>query len=210
MLSNDVVSTHIQYRGSNLSRLKTTKGYPEKVRYEAVALYKLLGSLNAVAKELEIPYITLRKWHISDWWKDYELDIIQSNRAKSNSKVQKIVEKAMVVVEDRLDSGDYQFDQKTGKMVRVPVKAEVANRILQDSMNREIMNEKLNQEAKRNLTEEKMSDRLLKIQESFKAIKAGKRIQGESTDADYVDIVEEVVADPILDLLPELPSPTTD
>lgn len=180
-----------------MAKHKGNANYSEKQKYEAVSAYKITGSLTVVSGMLSIPYITLKKWHVQDWWKDYELDIIQANRAQSNNKVKRIAEKAMAIVEDRLDSGDYQFDQKSQKVVRVPLKAETANRILTDSMNREIMYEKLNTETKKALTDEKMADRLLKIQESFQNIKKGKRVTFEETDV--IDV------EPIV---PELPSPT--
>jgi len=175
-----------------MSRKKGQVARSDKTKYEAVALYKLVGSLNTVSTMMGIPYDTIKKWHIQDWWKDYELDIVQSNRAKSNAKIQKIAEKAMVVVEDRLESGDYQLNQKTGNLVRIPVKADVANKILNDALTREEMNERLNQDVKKALTEEKMADRLLKIQESFKAIRLGRTLMVTSEDEVIdVDVVSE-------------------
>jgi hypothetical protein len=174
--------------------------HTEKEKYEAVALYKLVGSLQLVANMTGIPRDTLAKWHVSDWWKDYELDIIQQNRAQTSKKLGKIVEKAMIVVQDRLEEGDYLFNSRTGKFVRKPINAHVANKILQDSMSREAMIDQLNQESKKAMTEEKMADRLLKLAETFKLM-SGKR---QVIDVEVVDPQpdQENVTEAVLEALP--------
>lgn len=176
---------------------KGTKHYQEKARYEAVNLYKQVGSLQMVSNMLDIPYETIRKWHASDWWKDFELDIVQSNRARSNHKIKRIADQALVVIEDRLQNGDFIYDQRNSEVVRLPIKADIANRILHDSLNREALNDQANEQSKKLLSDEKMSDRLLRIQESFRALKSGRKlaIEGKVIDVEPQEEIPSAIHD---------------
>ena len=168
------------------------KRHKDKEKYELVALYKMVGSLKTACGMLNIPFDTAKHWKATDWWTETEQEIAQENRAKTNTKIVKLAEKAMVVLEDRLESGDFQLDQKTGNVVRIPIRAETANKILHDSLNREEMNERLNQDSKKLITEEKMIDRLTQIQESFKKIAMGKSILKELPIID-IEVIEDAL-----------------
>lgn len=176
-----------------MAKPKGSKARTDTAKYEAVNLYKQVGSLNLVSTMLGIPYDTIRKWHIQDWWKDYELDIVQSTRAKSNTKIKRIAEKALLVVEDRLENGDAQLNMRTGEVIRIPLKAVVANRILHDSLDREALNDQANENSKKTLSDEKMSDRLLKIQIAFRELKQGGKRKMAIDDFTDVEIVEDAL-----------------
>lgn len=156
--------------------------WSDKQKYEAVALYRLVGSLRAVANTLGIPEITVKKWHLQDWWKEYEEEVRQSARAELTGKMKKVADKAIKVVEDRLENGEWIFDQKRGELKRRPIGAHVANQILKDSVDRQILIEKLQREDKKEATQEQIGTRLMQLHEEFARFSKAKTISQEGGD----------------------------
>jgi hypothetical protein len=167
-----------------------------KQKFEAVALYKLLGSLVEVSKQTLIPVQTLRQWHIKDWWKDYELELAQGARSTLTAKLERVRDRAITVVEDRLENGDFVYNTKTGEIVRKPVNASVANKIMTDTVDKSILIEKLNQEHKVAMSVEKMSDRLAVIAETFNKMVSGKSPQPRGEVLELSEVGEGVYAVP--------------
>jgi len=63
-----------------------------------------------------------------------------------------------------LDLGDAQFDQRTGEIIRIPVKAHVALKITTELMTKK---EKLLSNPVKEEVERTIDDRLLKLSEEF-------------------------------------------
>jgi len=141
--------------------------YSSKQKLQAVALYRLTGSYRAVQHTTGIPYQTLMAWRSQAWWDEYSEELRTASRAELTGKIGKIIEKSLKVVEDRLDNGDFHFDQKTGQVFRKPVGAHVANRIANDAIDRQMLMEKLQREEKKEHNEELMKDKLLQLHEEF-------------------------------------------
>ena len=111
-----------------------------------------------------IPLITLKVWKTKDWWKEYALQLKTEDVQELSANMQRIVNKALKTVEDRIDLGDAQFDQKTGAIVRVPIKAHVALKITTELLQRK---EKLEQDPLKEQVEKTIDQRLLKLSEEF-------------------------------------------
>lgn len=76
-----------------------------------------------------IPLPTLRTWRKSPWWQEL-IDSIQSGEnQKTDNKMSKLIDRALDILVTRMEEGDYQYDQKTGRMVKVPLKARDLERI---------------------------------------------------------------------------------
>ena len=112
-----------------------------------------------------VPLQTLKVWKTTDWFKEACLQLQQEDLQQTSSKLKKIVEKALKSVEDRLDNGDAMYDQRTGSIVRIPVKAQVALKISTELMTKQ---EKLlaNPHQKEDI-QKTVGDRLLKLSEEF-------------------------------------------
>jgi uncharacterized protein YwbE len=93
-----------------------------------------------------------------------------------DGNLKRIVDKALKAVEDRLDLGDAQFDQKTGKITRVPVKAHVALKITSELMTKQ---EKIHNNPIKEEVEKTIDDRLLKLSEEFARFDSMKTINVE-------------------------------
>lgn len=135
--------------------------WSEKQKYKAVALYKMTGNMAAVSRTLGIPSNTLFLWRKSKWWSQFEDDLLQEKRALTSASLQKLAKKAAEITADRLENGDWVF--QNGELIRKPVNALAANKILQESLDREVRLEE-------HYSKQKQVDNDLQIQERLKLI----------------------------------------
>ena len=171
--------------------------WSEKQKFQAVALYKLIGSLAEVARQLGVPIITVKVWHKQSWWKEYEQEIAHAAKAELSGKIKSITNKAMGIVEDRLENGDFVFIPKTGQIKRKPISAHVANKILNDSVDRQFMIEKLQRENIDEANKDIINTRLQQLHTEFAKFAKAQTIEGE---------VEVKGGDPVL-LSTTIPNP---
>jgi len=162
---------------------KTNLHWSDKQKMEAVNSYLLLGNLALTARILNIPEITLRVWKAQTWWKDAVEEIKTSEKMELTTRVKKLVNAALTVVEDRLVNGDFQFDQKTGEVVRKPVNMKDAHKVAIDMADKQTALEKAEVVVQ---TEEHVEDKLLKLAEKF-ADMATKKIEQNTNAARTVD-----------------------
>ncbi len=161
------------------------QAHGEDLRTQAAVLWKYTGNWSAVSRQTGIARSTLLAWSKTDWWQELQDDLIAEGRAKLTGKLATLVDKALVELEDRLTNGDWVYDQKEGKLTRKPINADVANRILQDSVSRTIEVDKLQSAGAKRENEEKIADRLVKLAQEFAKFTNSKTIQGH---ADVIDV----------------------
>jgi hypothetical protein len=161
--------------------------WSKEQRLQAVSTYLMLGNMAETSLVTGIPLQTLKVWKVTDWFKEYSLQLQSEDLQKTDSKLSKIVEKALKAVEDRLDHGDAQFDQKTGDIVRIPVKAQVALKISTELLTKQ---SKLRENPVREEVERTIDDRLLKLSEEFAKF-ASKKLKADVA----VDVVAKEVVD---------------
>jgi hypothetical protein len=161
----------------------TNKQWSDKQKMEAVNSYLLLGNLALTGRLLNIPEITLRVWKATTWWKDAVAEIKASEKIELSARIKKLVDASMTVVEDRMMNGDFQFDQKTGQVVRKPVNMKDAHKVAVDMQDRREILEKSEVVVQ---TEEHVEDKLLKLAEKF-ADMATKKIEQNNNAARTVD-----------------------
>ena len=161
----------------------TNKQWSDKQKMDAVNSYLLLGNLALTGRLLNIPEITLRVWKASTWWKDAVAEVKASEKIELSARIKKLVDASMTVVEDRLSNGDFQYDQKTGQMIRKPVNMKDAHKVAVDMQARQDIIEKSEVQVQ---TEEHVEDKLLKLAEKF-ADMATKKIEQNNNDRRTVD-----------------------
>jgi hypothetical protein len=138
--------------------------WTQNQKLQAVSTYLMLGNLSETAIVTGIPLPTLKIWKTSDWFKEFALQLQTEDVQQMDSNLKRVVDKALKAVEDRLDLGDAQFDQKTGKITRVPVKAHVALKITTDLLTKQ---EKIRETPVKEEIEKTIDDRLLRLSEEF-------------------------------------------
>lgn len=138
--------------------------WSQNQRLQAVSTYLMLGNMAETAVVTGIPLPTLKTWKTTDWFKEYALQLQSEDIQQMDSNLKRVINKALKATEERLDMGDAQFDQKTGDIVRIPVKAHVALKITTDLMARQ---QKLLDNPVKEEVEKTIDDRLLKLSEEF-------------------------------------------
>jgi hypothetical protein len=167
----------------------TNKGWSDSQKIEAVKTYLALGEVRLTAAVLKIPEVTIHNWKSKEWWKEIEQDLRTQEDLVLSARLQKIINKSLEQVEDRLERGDYVFDQKTGKLVRKPVNLAVAHKVAMDMVDkRDVLNNKIPQST----SVDAIEDKLNKLAEKFAEIAGvAKRPVIEVTDVIEVEAKEQ-------------------
>jgi hypothetical protein len=166
----------------------TNKQWSDSQKMEAIQSYLLLGNLALTSRILGIPEITLRVWKTSQWWKDTVAEIKSQEKVELSSKMKKLVGASLAVVEDRLINGDFQFDQKTGEVIRKPVNMKDAHKVAMDMQERQdLIDKSLSGEESKG--DEGVQSRLLKLAEQF-AEMATKKIEQKVDEHRTFDVVD--------------------
>ena len=147
--------------------------WPESKRIEAVTAWLSSGSLPIAASITKVPLNTLKDWRKTEWWKDIEHQIKDEDNQELDSKFTKIIRKTLDVIDDRLDNGNFQFDPKTGRVLRIPVNIRDTHRVMSDLVNQR----RLIRHEPTHITEtkENTNDRLVKLAEQFATFALGKQ-----------------------------------
>ena len=126
----------------------TNKHWSQSQKIEAVLTYIATGSEVKTAAATGIPKATLHIWRYQPWWKELQLQIQEEQDDEINADIAKIIEKGMATVSERLENGDYGFNQKTGEIFRKPVNLRDAHKVTVDMIDkRNLLNGKQSQQT---------------------------------------------------------------
>jgi hypothetical protein len=161
-------------------RRKKGKGpgkWSDTQRIELVTTWLATGNLALSAATHGIPEITARVWKTQPWFNEMVTDIRSSENLQLDSKLKKVVDKSVEQLLDRVENGDFQFDQKTGSIIRKPISARDAAKVTTDMIDRR----ELLQGKKEQITDStrKVEDRLLKLAEEFSRFAKSKIVVNE-------------------------------
>jgi hypothetical protein len=107
----------------------------EEKRLEVAKMLVAVGNMRVVAENTGVPYRTITTWVRSDWWPQVLEQAKQEQRSELQSRLGKIANHALAVVEDRLENGEYILNNKTGELVRKPVGLRDANTAVNNVLN---------------------------------------------------------------------------
>ena len=157
--------------------------WPESKKQEVVVTYLSTGSVTETAKTCNVPPGTITQWKRSEWWKEI-VDAIQSDEGqRTDNKISSTIDKALDLILDRMDTGDFQYDQRTGRMVKIPLKARDLERVASGLFDKRQLIRK--QPTNIKASDLGQADRLLALAEQFAAM-AGKPKE-VVIDGEYVD-----------------------
>lgn len=108
--------------------------WSDSQKLEAAKAWLICGNLAQTAASLNIPLVTLKSWRYSSWWDDMIADLKTESSLKLNNRLKNIATKSLDLLEDRLQNGDYIFNQKTGELIRKPVVAREINAVARTSL----------------------------------------------------------------------------
>lgn len=165
------------------SQNKWQRWYTDREKLEAAKLYLITGNQATTAASLGIHKNTFNIWVNSQWFKELCAQIKSEGTIQLTNKLRTIASKALDVTMDRLENGEYIYDQKTGNMIRKPVQARDAHKIAVD-----FLEQSNKQEATlvREVTNDAVSGRLNQLAEAFSAM------AGKTTRVEQIEVIEPV------------------
>ena len=152
--------------------------WTEQQKLQAVATYVMLGNLTETALATEIPRYTLREWKVKDWWRDLVNQIREEDIQQLDSNLQRVIQKALKATEDRLDAGEYQYDPKTGKVIRIPIKANIALKITTELLTKQ---EHMRDKPERMEVEKTIDAGLAKLADEFVKFSSARTINSKAS-----------------------------
>lgn len=156
--------------------------WPEAKKAEVVAAYLVLGKAPLVSAVTGVPADRIRQWKLLPWWKEMADAITAESDQALSSALQTRVEKILDVVQDRLENGEFVYNAKLDKIVRVPAKMRDAWKVSNDMIDvrlrlRQLKTETVDQKA--------VSDILKNLATEF-AQMAKKRLTEKVIEAEVV------------------------
>lgn len=118
------------------TKMDTNKHWSDSQKLETVKTYLVLGNLTLTASTLKIPLPTVKQWKKSEWWKTVENELMVQEDLQLGDRLKKIVNRSYDIIEDRMEKGDFVYDQKTGEMRRKPVNMKDAHKVGLDLQDR--------------------------------------------------------------------------
>lgn len=161
--------------------------WPIEKKVEVVGQFLLIGNMRIVAASTGVPYDVVRKWKGQPFWKELEAEIRQTQNIEMDSKLSKIVDKSLDAALDRVENGDFFYDQKSGTVKRKPTNLRDVARVSVDLLSkRELL--------RGNATERKETSQI-SVNEQLKLLAAEfAKWQTKKQDVIDVEMVEVIDA----------------
>ena len=105
-------------------------------KINAVSQYLVLGNMALVAASTGIDHALLRAWKTQAWWKEVEAQVRATENLQMDTKLSKIVDKSLDAVLDRVENGEYFYDQKLGQIKRKPANLRDVARVSVDILSK--------------------------------------------------------------------------
>jgi len=163
--------------------------YSDAFKLSVVSTYLQTGrNLLMTSRLVGIDKKNLYLWKQTDWWKEFEQDLIDQSYQQTNNKLQQVLDKSLNELMDRLHNGDTILDSKTGKLRKVPMKGREVNRIVNDNITKQVLLNNIQKEKVQKKNETTQQDRLLKLAEEFAKI----AVSGAPNAAKNVKSLQEI------------------
>lgn len=100
--------------------------YSDEKKLEVVTIYLSTQSRQETSNISGVPLQTVNTWMKAKWWNTACSKVRTLDKSKKLTKLSRIVNQALDVVADRIEHGDYTYDQRTGEVRRIPMSAKNA------------------------------------------------------------------------------------
>jgi hypothetical protein len=146
------------------SNHKVGEHWSENKRIEVVTSWLALGKIPLVSACTGVSEGTVRQWRTQPWWKELELSIQTETDQELDAKLAKRIDKALDVIWDRLENGDFLYDPKTGEFIRKPVGLKDVNKVMVDMMDKRLL---IRKQPKEMQSQEAVKDILINLAKEF-------------------------------------------
>lgn len=175
---------------------KRGEAWDEQKKIDVVQSYILLGQLRLAAATCGVPEPTVKVWRATQWWKDTESELRRSSKLVLSAKLNDIISKSITALDDRITGGDYIYNYKTKECVRVPIKADVVQKITGQLIDRSLMLEKA---AVKEVSDDIGLDaRLAKIKQDLLGFLKKPKLAQKITEKDVIDVEPNLASKSIL------------
>lgn len=164
--------------------------YSDRQKIDAVQTYLLIGNLAETARMLGIAESTIRFWKSSDWWSEVTQELQKQEHILLNKRLKNIADKSLDLMQERLDKGDWIYDQKTGELRRKPVSLRDATQATTAVLT---IKDKLQEKENFTVAQEHIEQKLSKLAEAFTKLSKGEKLE-EAEDIEFVETVKETDA----------------
>lgn len=155
--------------------------YSDKEKMEAACAFAVTGNSRRTAELTNIAEGTIRSWKTTEWWNEIQARIIKEQDEELDTKLTKLIDKAVDEVNDRLGEGDYVYNPKLDKLIRKPVNAKdlaITSAVLVDKR------QLLRGQPTTRVEKVSQDETLLKLAEEFKKFAKAKTIEAPSNIID--------------------------
>ena len=177
--------------------------FPVEKRIEVVTKWLAIGNMRKVAELTGVSYQLCREWKQTPWWQEIVDEVQASRHNQVNTKLSKIVDKSLAMIQDRLQNGDFIFNNKTGQVVRKEVSLKDATKVATDLLTRQAVLQKQEQDQTVQQTAGTIKDQLAMLAIEFS--KFNKRSTTSAEDISFKEIPNgiDTETDLFQDILPE-------
>lgn len=166
------------------SRMQTGH-WSEKKKYEACCLWSSGMKMSQVSVETGVPYETIKQWRASTWWADIHKELQSEDKQQLDARLTKILDKTLDSILDRLENGEFVYDQKTGSLKRSPVKLRDATVAMNTVMDKRQL---IRKEPTKIVEQSSTATQLQNLADHFAAFVTG-QVKKEKEVNPYVDSV---------------------
>jgi transposase-like protein len=165
----------------------TNKHWSDSQKIEAVTTFLALGgSPSKTCEILQIPLQTLQSWRKAEWWHRIEQDIQKEEKLTLSYNLKQVIDKSIHLIADRLENGDWIYDNKTGKLLRKPVPMKDAARVASDMIDKRL---KIADSETFTIAQENIQDKLNQLAKSFSELATKKPVL-LAQDVEFIEKVE--------------------
>ncbi len=153
--------------------------YTPETKLHAVTCYIVSGSFAEASKFSAVPAGTIQYWRkTSEWWPVVSRYVQQARQEELDTNLSSVIHKTVQVIADRLEDGDYKYNSKLDKIVRVPVQAKDAATIADKAISNRNL---LRGDATSRTDTSSLAEKIQELKQQFRAFsdKEEKIIQGE-------------------------------
>ena len=161
-------------------KAKKTKPYEgghwsDKIKLKAVDMVMQGITTRLISVELNVPYKTVEQWRLQPWFKEIIKSRQEDDNNKLDDKLTKIMHTSLETIADRLENGESIRDERSGKIVKVPVKMRDANTAFNTLMDKRQLIRKLPTQIK---DDQSVNQQLQTLADEFKKF-VGKAVTPE-------------------------------
>jgi hypothetical protein len=148
--------------------------YSDAKKMEVCCAFAVTGNSRRVSEITKVPEGTIRMWKQTEWWQDIMSRIRQEHNEELDTKLTKLVDKAMDKINDRLENGDYVYNAKADKLIRKPVGARDLSTITATAIDKRQL---LRGEPTSRVQRVSENEKLVRLAEEFKKFAQAKEVE---------------------------------